>query len=155
RPADELWDRYSGHVPSGRHLHRSNSQGYEARRPAGLAVHQIRTRHQPANGEGTRHRGAQLLTVARRRGNRMIRRREFITVLGGAAAWPLAARAQQSGKLPTIGFLGQSTRLATSEWTAAFVQRLRELGWIDSRNVAIEYRWGEGRNERFAQIAAE
>jgi ABC-type uncharacterized transport system substrate-binding protein len=82
-------------------------------------------------------------------------RREFITLLGGAAAaWPLAARAQQP-KLPTIGFLGQSTRSATSEWTTAFVQRLRELGWIDGRNVAIEYRWGEGRNERFAQIAAE
>src|SRR5262249_17001420 len=52
-------------------------------------------------------------------------------------------------------FLGQSTRSATSEWTTAFVQRLRELGWIDGRNVAIEYRWGEGRDERFAQIAAE
>jgi putative tryptophan/tyrosine transport system substrate-binding protein len=85
----------------------------------------------------------------------MIRRREFITLLGGAAAWPLAARAQQPGKVPTIGFVGQSTRSATSEWTTAFVQRLRELGWIDARNVAIEYRWGEGRNERFAQIAAE
>jgi putative tryptophan/tyrosine transport system substrate-binding protein len=84
-----------------------------------------------------------------------LKRREFITLLGGAAAWPLAASAQQSGKLPTIGFLGQSTRSATSEWTAAFVQRLRELGWIDGRNVAIEYRWGEGRNERFAEIAAE
>jgi putative tryptophan/tyrosine transport system substrate-binding protein len=84
-----------------------------------------------------------------------VRRREFITLLGGAAAWPLAARAQQSGKLPTIGFLGQSTRSATSEWTAAFVQRLRELGWVDGRNAAIEYRWGEGRNERFAEIAAE
>jgi putative tryptophan/tyrosine transport system substrate-binding protein len=85
-----------------------------------------------------------------------MRRREFITLVGGAAAaWPVAARAQQSGKLPTIGFLGQSTRSATSEWTAAFVQRLRELGWIDGRNVAIEYRWGEGRNERFAEIAAE
>jgi putative ABC transport system substrate-binding protein len=85
-----------------------------------------------------------------------MRRREFITLVGGvAAAWPVAARAQQSGKLPTIGFLGQSTRSATSEWTAAFVQRLRELGWVDGRNVAIEYRWGEGRNERFAEIAAE
>ena len=86
----------------------------------------------------------------------MIGRREFITLLGGAAAaWPVAAHAQQPGKLPTIGFLGQSTRSATSEWTTAFVQRLRELGWIDGRNVAIEYRWGEGRDELFAQIAAE
>jgi len=85
-----------------------------------------------------------------------IRRREFITLLGGAAtAWPLAARAQQPAKLPTIGFMGQTTRSAAGEWTAAFVQRLRELGWIDGRNVAIEYRWAEGRSERFAEIAAE
>ena len=84
-----------------------------------------------------------------------MRRREFITLLGGAVAWPLAARAQQPAKLPTIGFMGQTTRSAAGEWTAAFVQRLRELGWIDGRNVAIEYRWGEGRDERFAEIAAE
>jgi ABC-type uncharacterized transport system substrate-binding protein len=85
-----------------------------------------------------------------------LRRREFITFLGGAAAtWPLTARAQQRGKLPTIGFMGQSTRSAASEWTAAFVQRLRELGWTDGRNLAIEYRWAEGREERFADIAAE
>src|SRR6516164_8517098 len=83
-------------------------------------------------------------------------RRAFIALLGGAvAAWPLTARAQQPGKLPTIGFMGQTTRSAAGEWTAAFVQRLRELGWIDGRNLAIEYRWGEGRDERFAQIAAE
>jgi putative tryptophan/tyrosine transport system substrate-binding protein len=84
-----------------------------------------------------------------------VRRRKFISLLGGAAAWPLAARAQQPGKLPTIGLLGQSTRSAASEWTAAFVQRLRELGWIESRTIAVEYRWAEGRSERFAEIAAE
>ena len=84
-----------------------------------------------------------------------MKRRAFITLLAGAAAWPLAARGQQPGKLPTIGFLGQSTRSAGSEWVAAFVQRLRELGWIESRTVAIEYRWAEGRDERFAEIAAE
>ena len=85
-----------------------------------------------------------------------MRRREFITLLGGAAAaWPLAARAQQPAKLPTIGFLGASTPSAWSRWTAAFVQRLRELGWIEGRTVAIEYRWAEGRAERYAEIAAE
>jgi putative ABC transport system substrate-binding protein len=83
-----------------------------------------------------------------------VKRREFITLLGGAAvAWPFAARAQQRAKLPTIGFSGQSTRSAASEWVAAFVQRLRELGWIENRTVAIEYRWAEGRNERFAEVA--
>src|SRR5262249_43350542 len=92
---------------------------------------------------------------ARRRGDRM-KRREFITLLGGtAAAWPLAARAQQTGKLPTVGYLGSGTRATQGEWAAAFVQRLRELGWIDARTVAIEYRWAEGRDERVAEIAAE
>ena len=85
-----------------------------------------------------------------------MRRREFITLLGGAAAaWPRAARAQQPGKLPAIGFLGESTPPAQSERTAAFVQRLRELGWIEGRTIAIEYRWAEGRAERFAEIANE
>ena len=82
-------------------------------------------------------------------------RREFIALLGGAAAWPVAARAQQPGKLRTIGFLGQSTRSAASEWVAAFVQRLGELGWMEGRTITIEYRWSEGREERFAEIAAE
>jgi putative tryptophan/tyrosine transport system substrate-binding protein len=84
-----------------------------------------------------------------------IRRREFITLVGGAvAAWPLVARAQQPGKRPTIGFLGAHPSIE-SQRVAAFVQRLRELGWIDGRNLAIEYRWAEGRNERYAENAAE
>jgi putative ABC transport system substrate-binding protein len=85
-----------------------------------------------------------------------MRRRQFITLLGGGAvAWPLAARAQQAGKLPTIGFLGSSTASAMSQWVAAFVQRLRDLGWIEGRTVAIEYRWAEGRSSRADEIAAE
>src|SRR5215472_15482426 len=85
-----------------------------------------------------------------------MKRREFITLLGGAAAaWPLAARAQQPGKLPTIGFLGATTASAQRELTDAFVQRLRELGWAEGRTVAIEYRWAEGRSERLAEFAAE
>jgi putative tryptophan/tyrosine transport system substrate-binding protein len=84
-----------------------------------------------------------------------MRRRDFIKVIAGsAAAWPLSAHAQQSGKLPTIGFLGASSSIE-SQRVAAFVQRLRELGWIDGRNLAIEYRWAEGRNERYAEAAAE
>ena len=86
-----------------------------------------------------------------------MKRRDFITLLGGAAAWtairPLAARAQSS-KLPTIGALG-ADKAAWGPWIAAFEQRLRELGWIDGRTVAIAYRWAEGRNERSAEIAAE
>jgi putative ABC transport system substrate-binding protein len=84
-----------------------------------------------------------------------MRRRTFITLLGGTAAWPLAARAQQAGKLPTVGFLGTTTPSIMSQWTAAFVGRLRELGWIEGRNIAIEYRWAEARSERYGEIAAE
>ncbi len=85
-----------------------------------------------------------------------LQRREFVGLLGGAMAiWPLAARAQQAGKLPTIGFLGANTAAAQSELTAALSQRLRELGWIDGRTVTIEYRWAEGRSDRFAEFAAE
>src|SRR5262249_21808710 len=85
-----------------------------------------------------------------------IQRRKFLATLGGAAAaWPLAARAQQPAKLPTIGYLGTAAALAWAPWTAAFVQRLHELGWIEGRTVAIQYRWAEGRTERFAEIAAE
>jgi putative ABC transport system substrate-binding protein len=85
-----------------------------------------------------------------------IARRKFLATLGGAAAaWPLTARAQQAGKVPTIGFLGTTTASAWGPWTAAFVQRLRELGWIEGRNLAIEYRWADGRTGRFTEIAAE
>ena len=73
---------------------------------------------------------------------------------GTAAAWPLAATAQQGGKLPTIGFLGGAASVF-APWTAAFVERMRELGWVEGRTIAIEYRWGEGRPERNAEIAAE
>ena len=85
-----------------------------------------------------------------------IGRRKFLATLGGAAAaWPLAAHAQQPAKLPTIGFLGTAAASAWAPWTAAFVQRLHELGWIEGRTVAIQYRWAEGRTDRFAEIAAE
>ena len=90
-----------------------------------------------------------------------MRRRKFIALLliallgGAAAAWPLAAQAQQPRKLPTIGYLGASTPAGQGQWLAAFVERLRELGWIEGRTVAIEVRWAENRAERYAEIAAE
>jgi ABC-type uncharacterized transport system substrate-binding protein len=82
------------------------------------------------------------------------KRREFIALVGGAAAWPLAARAQ-AAKLPTIGSLATGTSASHGPWIAAQVQRLRELGWVEGRTVAIEYRWAENRSERAAEIAAE
>jgi ABC-type uncharacterized transport system substrate-binding protein len=85
-----------------------------------------------------------------------LRRREFIALLGGATiGWPLVARAQRSAKLPTIGLLGASSASQQNQWTAAFLQRLRELSWTEGRNFAIEYRWAEGSNERAAEMAAE
>jgi putative ABC transport system substrate-binding protein len=84
-----------------------------------------------------------------------MRRRDFINAVAGAATvLPLSVRAQQAGKLPTIGFLG-SDLSAFSPWANAFVARLRELGWIENRTIAIEYRWSEGRTERYAEIADE
>jgi putative tryptophan/tyrosine transport system substrate-binding protein len=83
-------------------------------------------------------------------------RREVITLLGGAAAaWPSVAQAQQPVKLPTVGFLGATTPSAQEKWTDAFVQRLRELDWIEGRTIAIEYRWAEGRTDRAAEVFAE
>jgi len=84
-----------------------------------------------------------------------MRRREFITLLGGAAAWPLGVSAQQPAKLPIIGYLGPSTRSIDVHRLGALVQRLRELGWIEGRTIVIEYRWAEGRSERYSEIAAE
>ena len=85
----------------------------------------------------------------------MIKRRAFITALGGAATWPHAARAQQRPKLPTVGILGGATAATWSTWTPAFVRRLAELGWIEGHNVAIEYRWAGGSLERAAELAAD
>jgi putative ABC transport system substrate-binding protein len=85
-----------------------------------------------------------------------MRRRDFITLLGGATvAWPIGARAQQTRKLPTVGFMGAGTSLIYSQWVNAFLERLREHGWTEGRTVAIEYRWAEGSYDRAAEIAAE
>jgi putative ABC transport system substrate-binding protein len=85
-----------------------------------------------------------------------MRRREFITLLGAATAFsPFVARAQQATKLRTIGFLGPNTAALDGPRVSALVQRLHELGWIEGRTIAIEYRWAEGRNEHLAEIADE
>jgi ABC-type uncharacterized transport system substrate-binding protein len=84
-----------------------------------------------------------------------MRRRDLLTGIVVSSTVPLPAYAQQSGKLPTIGFLGTSVESAWNAFTTAFVRRLGELGWIEQRTVAIEYRWGQGSTERFAEIATE
>src|SRR5215472_4885683 len=85
----------------------------------------------------------------------LLRRREFITLVGGAAAWPLAARAQQPSKLPTIGLLVPGTPGSHGQWFGVLVQRLRELGWIEGRTVTLEVRWAEGHVKGLAEIATE
>src|SRR5437879_13679917 len=89
-----------------------------------------------------------------------MKRLEFLTLLGCATValsfrWPFAGRAHQAGKLPTIGFLGAGSPATWGHWTSAFVQRLRELGWVEGRTVAIEDRWAEGRIERYAELSGE
>src|SRR5262249_40612502 len=83
-----------------------------------------------------------------------MRRRDFLCAVGGAASWPLGAMAQ-AGKTPTMGFLGPLRQAAMALWTAAFVQRLRELGWIEGRTILIEYRWADGGVEHLADLVAE
>jgi putative tryptophan/tyrosine transport system substrate-binding protein len=85
-----------------------------------------------------------------------VNRRQFIGLLGGVAAWPLVARGQEHLPKPRrIGYLGPTSLAAQKPWTIVFVQRLRELGWVDGRDVAIEYRWAEGRDDRFGPLIAE
>jgi putative ABC transport system substrate-binding protein len=75
-----------------------------------------------------------------------MRRREFIKVIAAsAAAWPIAARAQQPARLPTVGFLGAGSPATAGMWISAFKSRLRELGWMEDRNITIDVRWAEGR----------
>src|SRR4051812_47776517 len=124
-------------------------QGRQTRRPTYLGADQVRVRIKPQDRQSAWPRNTREAARHCRRGDRMMRR-EFIVSLGGAAAWSFAARAQQ--KLPVIGFLGNDPG---APGVAAFNQGLRELGYIEGRNILIEYRWAEGRLERFPVLAAE
>src|SRR5262249_5708808 len=130
-------------------------QGREASRPAGAGAEQVRAGGQSEDRQGNRPRCADNFARPRRRGDRVSNRRKFITLIGGAAAWPLAARGQQPANQPLIGMLVPGTRATHGQWFAALVDRLRELGWIEGRTVAFEYRFAEGRTDRAAEIVAE
>src|SRR5262249_26342498 len=143
-------------IPVQCRLCRQDSARGETSRHPGPAANQIRAGHQSQDRQDARPRSAGDPARPRRRGDRM-RRREFITLLGGAAAWPLAARAQQPDRMRRIGVLMNFTAddPVSLGRVTAFVQGLQELGWTIGRNLQIEYRWGAGNVERYRTFAAE
>ena len=151
---DELRGEPDGHVRARRQLRRSNRQGRETRRSGDRAADEIRTDHQPEDREGVGRHDPAVAPRPRRRGDRM-KRRTLVATLGGAAlVWPRATRAQH-GPMPVIGFLGSASAAPWEKRLRAFHQGLGETGYIEGKNVAIEYRWAETHVDRLPALAAE
>src|SRR5712671_1191691 len=149
-PSD-LRSRCSRSLSSVSRLRRQDFQGCEACRPAGRTTDQVRTADQPEDRKGARHHCATDTARPRRRGDRM-RRREFITLLGGTfAAWLLPTSAQPKSPA-VVGFLGIAS---DNNLSSAFETRLRDLGWILGQNLLIEYRWAEGDLARLPALVDE
>src|SRR5262249_3247332 len=153
----ELRDQYFGDVPPSRHLCWAHSARRQTCRTSSRAIHQIRIRHQSANRKNLRPANPAHAVRARRRGDR-VKRREFITLLGGAAAaWPLAARAQQPNRRrrPVLGYLVTGTDAGYAFLTTPFLNRLREIGYTDGRNIDIVTRHADADITRLPGLADE
>src|SRR5262249_41853092 len=155
--ADELWSKPAGLLSPGRHLRRPRSQRRKPPRPPGHAAHQIRSHHQSYDRQIARPHCAPQAARARPRGD-PVGPRPFITLLGGASAWPLAARAQQDERMRRIGVLtgsGGPDDPDVKERYAALVQRLQQLGWSEGRNLRIEAHWTASEPDDLRKRAAE
>src|SRR5262249_32377846 len=148
----QLRRQYRWGLPYCGRLCRSDRRGREAFRPAGAAVHKNRTYRQSQDSQCARSHSPAPAARARRRGDRM-KRRKFIALVGGAASWPLAARAQQPA-MPVIGFLHPASDTLPDR-LRGFRQGLKDTGYVEGENVATVYRWAENEIDRLPELVAE